>query len=97
MAIETSIAWGRGTKSYFALDYRNKVDDKIGSPQYGFWVEAPSGEKVYEPLMGLLLLQSLALLGSRDITHSVHVMKQDDERITPENDFNAPFRFTDGK
>jgi len=93
---ETTIAWGRGTKAYFAMDYRNKVDGKISPPHYGFWVEAPYGEKLYEPLAGLLFLQALLKISRTPDLYSVHFMKADDERITPENDYNAPFRFDNG-
>lgn len=94
---ETSIQWSRGTKSYFAMDYRNKVDERICSPHYGFWVEAPSGEKLYEPLTGLLFLRTLCTIMSAPYLYNVHFMKQDDERLTSKNSYNAPHRSKDGK
>jgi len=90
---EITMAWGRGTKSYMDMTYRNKIGDRICAPHHGFWIEAKQGESMYEPLAGLLLIRALLLIGTIPDLCNCHVAKQDDERLTPENDFNAPFRF----
>lgn len=97
MAVETTIQWGRGTKSYFAMQYRKKIDDKIRSPKHGFWIEAKSGEKLYEPLAGLLLIKALLKVAQAPDLYSIRFMKQDDERLTPETSYNEPYRFINGE
>jgi len=95
--METTIAWHGGTKSYMDMTYRNNVGDRVFTPHHGFWIEAPIGEKLYEPLAGLLFLRAIALLGSSDLTHSIHFAKGDDSRLTPETPYNEPFRFVNGE
>jgi len=95
--METTMAWHGGTKSYMDMTYRNLVEGKVSSVHHGFWIESPRGEKLYEPLAGLLFLRALALLGSSDLTHSIHFAKGDDDRLTPETPYNEPFRFVNGE